>query len=128
MLIRLPYDKSGEYTFIPLVAEYFTARGYRVVAQDVRGKFRSEGDALLFVNEVDDGYDTIEWITRQAWSNGRVAMWGDSYYGYTQWAAVAELPPLPAMKIAIRARSTVLRGQRAVRIVSTGAPITTPRA
>lgn len=93
ILIRLPYDKSGAYTFIPLVAEYFTARGYRVVAQDVRGKFRSEGEALLFVNEVDDGYDTIEWITAQPWSNGRVAMWGDSYYGYTQWAAAASGHP-----------------------------------
>ena len=93
ILIRLPYDKSGVYTFIPQVAEYFMQHGYRVVAQDVRGKFRSEGDALLFVNEVDDGYDTIEWITQQSWSNGRVAMWGDSYYGYTQWAAAASGHP-----------------------------------
>jgi hypothetical protein len=89
VLIRLPYDKSGEYTFIPLIAEAFLARGYRVVAQDVRGKFRSEGEALLFVNEAYDGYDTIEWIVNQGWSNGRVAMWGDSYYGYTQWAAAS---------------------------------------
>lgn len=93
ILIRLPYDKSGVYCFIPQVAEYLTGHGYRVVAQDVRGKFRSEGDALLFVNEVDDGYDTIEWITCQPWSNGRVAMWGDSYYGYTQWAAAASGHP-----------------------------------
>jgi putative CocE/NonD family hydrolase len=93
VLIRLPYDKSGVYTFIPLIAEYFMARGYRVVAQDVRGKFRSEGDALLFVNESEDGYDTIEWVVNQPWSNGRVAMWGDSYYGYTQWAAVASQHP-----------------------------------
>lgn len=93
ILIRLPYDKSGAYTFMPLIAEYFMARGYRVVAQDVRGKFRSEGDALLFVNESDDGYDTIEWIVHQPWSNGGVAMWGDSYYGYTQWAAVASQHP-----------------------------------
>jgi putative CocE/NonD family hydrolase len=120
VLIRLPYDKSGEYTFIPLIAEYFTARGYRVVAQDVRGKFRSEGDALLFVNEVDDGYDTIEWIIRQSWSNGRVAMWGDSYYGYTQWAAVASQHP--ALKaIAPRVTGTMLgepvRGEGRVRPV-----------
>ncbi|GAA1466889.1 CocE/NonD family hydrolase [Microbacterium thalassium] len=93
ILIRLPYDKSGEYCFIPFVAEYLMRHGYRVVAQDVRGKFRSQGDALLFVNEVDDGYDTIEWITQQSWSNGRVAMWGDSYYGYTQWAAAASGHP-----------------------------------
>lgn len=93
ILIRLPYDKSGVYCFIPLIAEYFTQHGYRVVAQDVRGKFRSEGEALLFVNEVNDGYDTIEWITQQPWSNGHVAMWGDSYYGYTQWAAAASGHP-----------------------------------
>ncbi|GAA2026041.1 CocE/NonD family hydrolase [Agromyces tropicus] len=93
ILIRLPYDKSGRYCFIPQIAEYFMGHGYRVVAQDVRGKFRSEGDALLFVNEVDDGYDTIDWIIRQPWSNGRVAMWGDSYYGYTQWAAAASGHP-----------------------------------
>ncbi len=89
ILIRLPYDKNGSYTFIPEVAAYMTRRGYRVVAQDVRGKFRSEGQTLLFVNEADDGYDTIEWIVQQPFSDGAVAMWGDSYYGYTQWAAVA---------------------------------------
>ncbi|APH46102.1 X-Pro dipeptidyl-peptidase [Microbacterium sp. 1.5R] len=89
ILIRLPYDKSGSYTYIPLIAEYLMAHGYRVVAQDVRGKFRSEGEALLFVNEVRDGEDTLDWIVQQPWSNGRVAMWGDSYYGYTQWAAAA---------------------------------------
>jgi uncharacterized protein len=38
---------------------------------------------------VPDGYDAIEWITRQPWSNGEVGMWGDSYYGFTQWASVA---------------------------------------
>jgi putative CocE/NonD family hydrolase len=98
ILIRLPYDKSGSYTFIPLIAEYFMAHGYRVVAQDVRGKYRSEGEALLFVNEADDGYDTLDWITHQGWSNGRVAMWGDSYYGYTQLAAAAtEHPALVAI-------------------------------
>ncbi|MEF2978371.1 CocE/NonD family hydrolase [Subtercola sp. YIM 133946] len=93
ILIRLPYDKNGEYTFIPPIAAYMMGRGYRVVAQDVRGKFRSEGETLLMVNEAADGYDTIEWITQQEWSNGRVAMWGDSYYGFTQWAAVSSQHP-----------------------------------
>lgn len=93
ILIRLPYDKAGDYCNIPAIAEYFMRSGYRVVAQDVRGKFRSEGDALLFINEAYDGYDTIEWIVHQRWSNGRVAMWGDSYYGYTQWAALSTQHP-----------------------------------
>lgn len=98
ILIRLPYDKNGDYTFMSLIAEYFMGRGYRVITQDVRGKFRSEGEALLFVHEAADGYDTIEWIANQRWSNGRVAMWGDSYYGFTQWAAVsAQHPALRAI-------------------------------
>ena len=54
---------------------------------------RSEGEPLAFVNEVDDGYDTLEWIAQQPWSNGDVGMWGDSYYGFTQWAAVASGHP-----------------------------------
>lgn len=89
ILTRLPYDKTGDYTFMPVVAQYFLRFGYRVVVQDVRGKFRSEGETLLFVNEADDGYDTIDWIVGQPWSDGVVGMWGDSYYGFTQWAAVS---------------------------------------
>jgi predicted acyl esterase len=93
VLIRLPYDKNSRYVFTDRIAERFTARGYAVAVQDVRGKFRSEGATLPFVHESADGYDTIEWITHQAWSNGRVGMFGDSYYGNTQWAAVAAQHP-----------------------------------
>ena len=89
VLVRLPYDKNGRYCWMPFLATHFLARGYAFVPQDVRGKFRSEGEPVAFVNEVPDGYDTIEWIVRQPWSNGDVGMWGDSYYGFTQWAAVA---------------------------------------
>ena len=78
---------------MPRLAPLFTAQGYAFVVQDVRGKFRSEGDDIPFVNEVLDGYDTLEWIVGQAWSNGRVGMFGDSYYGYTQWACVASGHP-----------------------------------
>ena len=98
VLVRLPYDKCGRYTFMPALAPYFTERGYAFVVQDVRGKFRSEGETLPFTYEVQDGYDTIDWIARQAWCDGNVGMWGDSYYGYTQWAAVAsEHPALKAI-------------------------------
>ncbi|MFC8663073.1 CocE/NonD family hydrolase [Streptomyces sp. NPDC057199] len=89
VLVRLPYDKGGEYCFMPELAPRFTARGYAVVVQDVRGKFRSEGETLPWINEVYDAYDTLDWIVAQEWSNGRVGMFGDSYFGYTQWAAVS---------------------------------------
>ncbi len=93
VLVRLPYDKCGRYTFMPQCAPYFTERGYAFVVQDVRGKFRSEGETMPFVHEVDDGYDTLEWVIAQSWSNGLVGMFGDSYYGFTQWAAVASGHP-----------------------------------
>ena len=93
VLVRLPYDKCARYTFMPQIAPFVTDRGYAFVVQDVRGKFRSEGETLPFVHEVEDGYDTLEWIAAQPWSNGAVGMWGDSYYGYTQWAAVASGHP-----------------------------------
>jgi predicted acyl esterase len=93
VLVRLPYDKNGRYCWMPFISRYFTERGYVFLPQDVRGKFRSGGEVNAFVHEVDDGYDTIEWIVRQPWSDGRVGMWGDSYYGFTQWAAVASGHP-----------------------------------
>ena len=93
ILVRLPYDKCGRYTFMPQIAPFFTDREYAFVAQDVRGKFRSEGATIAFVHEVEDGYDTLEWLVSQPWCDGNVGMWGDSYYGFTQWAAVASRHP-----------------------------------
>ncbi|MFT4082877.1 MAG: CocE/NonD family hydrolase [Nocardioides sp.] len=98
VLVRLPYDKNSRYVFMEQVAHRVTARGYAFVVQDVRGKYRSEGEPLGPLNEVDDGYDTIDWVHRQEWCNGRVGMFGDSYYGFTQWAALsAQHPALRAM-------------------------------
>lgn len=93
VLARVPYDKNSRYVFFDKIAERFTARGYVLVVQDVRGKFRSQGQTLGWTGEVDDGYDTIEWITRQSWSDGIVGMFGDSYYGFTQWSAVSSQHP-----------------------------------
>lgn len=89
VLCRLPYDKNSEWMAITHIAPYYIERGYALVVQDVRGKYRSEGETFPFVNEIDDTYDSIEWLTQQSWCNGAVAMSGDSYHGYTQWAGVA---------------------------------------
>lgn len=106
ILIRLPYDKCGEYTLMPATAARMNERGYHVVVQDVRGKFRSEGETVMFTHEAADGYDTIEWIVQQSWCDGAVAMWGDSYYGFTQFAAVSAAHP------ALRAIAPRLTGTR----------------
>lgn len=88
ILTRLPYGKTEPYTVMPVIADYWNRRGYAAVVQDVRGKWGSEGvfEPNLNKNEVSDGYDTIDWIAKQPWSNGRVGMWGESYYGFTSWA------------------------------------------
>ncbi|MET8981141.1 CocE/NonD family hydrolase [Streptomyces sp. NPDC004539] len=93
ILVRTCYDKSSRYTALTAEAEYYRARGFVFVTQDVRGKFRSAGDTLPYAHDVADGYDTVEWITGQPWSNGRVGVTGQSYYGFTTWAAVASGHP-----------------------------------
>lgn len=93
LLSRLPYDKAGAECFMPEIADWFTDRGYVVVVQDVRGKLRSGGALAPFESEVSDGYHTIDWITDQPWSTGPIGMFGDSYYGFTQWAAAASGHP-----------------------------------
>ncbi|MFD4192074.1 CocE/NonD family hydrolase [Amycolatopsis thermoflava] len=103
VLTRLPYDKNGEIIRVDVFAEALLERGYALVAQDTRGKFRSEGETVPWVTEAHDGYDTIDWIVNQPWSNGRVGMTGLSYVGYTQWAALSTNHP--ALR-AIAPRST----------------------
>lgn len=69
------------------------SRGYSVAVQDVRGKFRSEGATEFGIHEVEDGYDTLEWIAAQPWCDGSIVMLGDSYFGMTQLCAVISKHP-----------------------------------
>ncbi|GAA1653200.1 X-Pro dipeptidyl-peptidase [Mycolicibacterium murale] len=93
ILTRLPYDKCGRIIPISIFADALLENGYGFAVQDVRGKFRSEGETVPWRNEAYDGYDTIEWIVNQPWSNGRVGMTGLSYTGYAQWAALSTNHP-----------------------------------
>ena len=89
LLTRTPYDKRGEMDFGPLAA----ARGYVVVAQDVRGRYTSEGEWYTFKYESQDGYDTVEWAAALPYSNGKVGMFGGSYVGATQMLTAIAAPP-----------------------------------
>ena len=84
LLIRTPYGKGKD-----LIPNYrvFIERGFAVVVQDVRGRNDSGGTFRPFVQELHDGDDTLNWIARQRWSNGRVGMLGGSYLGIVQWRA-----------------------------------------
>ncbi len=95
LLMRTPYDKSSEPTQsgrLPLTVAA-VRRGYVVVAQDVRGQFRSEGFFTPYAQEINDGYDTIEWVAGLPYVNGKVGTFGLSYPGAVQWMAAPTRPP-----------------------------------
>lgn len=89
ILTRLPYNKDGARGS----GRYYAARGYAFVAQDTRGRYKSEGVWHMLTDDGPDGYDTAEWIGRQPWSDGKIGMIGTSYVGGTQHAMAMERPP-----------------------------------
>ena len=87
ILVRTPYDNTGENTVDDAI--YFAQNGYVCVLQDCRGRNDSGGEFNPFVNEFNDGHDTVEWIGAQSWCDGNVGMHGGSYLGAVQWMAAA---------------------------------------
>jgi len=65
ILTRMPYDKQSAYGMMPALGRFWAQHGYAYVAQDVRGRFKSEG-VFGRVDEISDGYDTIDWISKQS--------------------------------------------------------------
>lgn len=96
LLVRTPYGRAGaRTTFDPLT---LLRAGWAVVTADTRGRGDSEGDPTMCVAEIADGADTLDWLVAQPWCDGRVAMTGTSYLGFTQWqAAAAGRPALRAI-------------------------------
>ncbi len=97
---RTPYNKE----FWPFTAATFDPRraassGYVVVIQDVRGRWASDGDEFVpYLNEMDDGADTVEWAAKLPWSDGKVGAYGISYMGGSAWQAAFAAPsPLKAI-------------------------------
>lgn len=93
LLMRQPYGKALASTVTYAHPVWFAQQGFIVVIQDVRGRGASEGQFEPFVQEADDGYDTVEWAAALPGSNGKVGMYGFSYQGSTQWAAASVRPP-----------------------------------
>jgi putative CocE/NonD family hydrolase len=74
-------------------AMYFARHGYNFALVDVRGRGNSAGQFEPFANDSRDGHDVVEWLAKQPWCNGKVAMCGGSYDGFNQWATLKEFPP-----------------------------------
>ncbi|MBM2614146.1 CocE/NonD family hydrolase [Actinoplanes sp. LDG1-06] len=91
VLVRLPYGKAG--AFAHMFAAPLARRGFQVFIQATRGTFGSGGQFRPFTSERDDGLATIDWLRKQSWCDGRVAMAGGSYFGHTQWAVAPYADP-----------------------------------
>jgi hypothetical protein len=89
ILERTPYNKDGSLDYLLP----FVSHGYVVVCQDTRGRYASEGAWHMMTDDVNDGYDTAQWLVRQPWSDGGFAMIGTSYVGGTQHAMAESNPP-----------------------------------
>jgi putative CocE/NonD family hydrolase len=120
LLTRTPYD-AGKATsrnrsqrieeILPVMDADFVNDGYIRVYQDVRGLHGSEGDYVMTrplrgpLNKTDvdnstDAYDTIDWLVKNVpETNGKVAITGSSYPGFTSLMALID--PHPALKAAV---------------------------
>jgi predicted acyl esterase len=98
ILMRTPYNKGP----LGLPHKQWTNNGYAFVVQDCRGRFKSEGRYLPFMDDHLDGYDTVEWAANQKWSNGKIGMIGASAMGITANQASITAPPhLVAMYVQV---------------------------
>ena len=94
LVCRTPYDKTLHEDDCRQLCQ----RGYLVVAQDVRGRYASDGEFKpgFFSSDhcdAEDGFDTIEWAASLSESNGRIGTFGNSYVGWTQWELAHTRPP-----------------------------------
>jgi predicted acyl esterase len=92
-LPRLPEGSAPKtpviFTLTPYISDtyhargaYFASHGYTFVLVDVRGRGNSGGEFEPFANESRDGHDVVEWLAKQSFCDGKVAMWGGSYAGF----------------------------------------------
>ncbi|MFY9610063.1 MAG: CocE/NonD family hydrolase [Blastocatellia bacterium] len=123
LLTRTPYDATALTSHAqsshlgPILSGYDNATdvivegGYIRVVQDVRGKYKSEGDYVMNrplqgpqnptpVDHATDTYDTIDWLVKNTpESNGRVGILGISYDGFLPLMAL--INPHPALKVSV---------------------------
>lgn len=104
LLHRTPYGKS-DLPVPELAIALLNMKGYALVLQDTRGRYASQGvDSVFFTDgwgTLQDGYDTIEWLIKQPWCNGKVALFGASASGITTYRAVGSLHPAIKCAVAI---------------------------
>ncbi len=106
LLEYLPYRKQEARSRNWALYSYFVQRGYVVAAVDIRGTGNSEGRLIPYEYsdiEQQDGEIVIDWLSKQAWSNGHVGMFGISWGGFNSIQMAARNPPALKAIVAIDA-------------------------
>lgn len=92
VLIRTPYYHTGPMYLN--MADNFMRKGYHVAVQSNRGSHLSDGEfRWLSKQNSKDAYDTIEYLAKQPFSNGKVVSYGVSYDGFNALASGIDTPP-----------------------------------
>lgn len=91
LLQRTPYGKGGRG--LVEQARAFARHGYVIALQDERGSGKSEGVQIKYIGQGQDGFDTVEWLAQQPYTDGQVGMWGTSYAAHAQASAAILNPP-----------------------------------
>jgi uncharacterized protein len=110
ILVRIPYSKTTvNKLFATTVGRMWAERGYTVLIQGTRGRYESGGDYEPLRHERQDGIETLSWLIGQPWYDGRLGMWGGSYFGYTQWVLADRADPGPTALIILEASTDFRR-------------------
>ncbi len=108
LFVRTPYGIDGAGAALATAYKELAQEGYIFVFQDIRGRYKSEGQFVMSrpprdredpkaIDESTDTYDTINWLLKNvANNNGRVGMFGISYPGWL--TVMGMLDPHPALK------------------------------
>lgn len=96
ILVRIPFTNTfGNRLRANAAAKFWASRGYTVVIQGSRGRYKSGGAYYPLRDERRDGIETLAWLSAQPWFDGRLGMWGGSTFGYTQWVIADQVKPGP---------------------------------
>lgn len=120
ILIRTVYNKNNTFTWNP-IWQALVEQDYAVAIQDIRGRFESEGIYNIAKGRREDGIDTLDWIIKQPWSNGKVGLSGCSYLGEAQVVLAATNHPALVVGQPQSAASGYYRTGRAWQSFSGGA-------
>ncbi len=116
LLRRTPYNSGNlirnlnTTSLETTLGSWFMGRDYIYVAQDIRGRYKSEGDYAMYrvprgpfnqtdTDETTDAWDTVDWLVKNLSTNGQVGIWGTSYPGWLTLAAMRD--PHPALAAAV---------------------------